>query len=64
MSQSGAPSSGNQMPEMKDSGRNVSCATGTAWSAVRTRLATASPSAASDAAPRASVTMAAGSSCG
>ena len=60
-SQSGAPSSGNQMPLMNEIGRNVSCATGIAWSALLTTLATATPSEARQAAPSSSVTIAAGS---
>ena len=39
------------MPEMNDSGRNVSWTTGCAWSADFTRLATATPSAARQPAP-------------
>ncbi len=52
------------MPEMKDSGSSVSCATGPAWSAVFVNVATASPSAASEAAPISRVTIAAGSVAG
>ncbi len=57
-SQLGASSSGYQMPEMNDSGRNVSWTTGWAWSADLTRLATATPSADRHAAPSSSVTTA------
>ena len=60
-SQSGAPSSGNQMPEMNETGRNVSCATGIAWSASLTSEATATPSDARHAEPSTSVSAAAGS---
>src|SRR3954451_3524063 len=60
-SQPGAPSSGNQMPEMNETGRKVSWATGVAWSADLTRLATATPSADRHSAPSASVTIASGS---
>jgi hypothetical protein len=48
------------MPEMNESGRNVIWATGIACSALRTRLATARPRAASAAEPSSSVTAAAG----
>ncbi len=60
-SQPGAPSSGNQMPEMNETGRKVSCATGCAWSAVFTKLATATPSEARQSAPSTSVASAIGS---
>ena len=60
VTQSGAPSSGNQMPEMNEIGRNVSWASGIACSLVRTSEPAARPSAARQAAPSAAVTIAAG----
>ena len=61
VTQPGAPSRGNQMPEMNEIGRNVSWASGIACSLVRTSEPAARPSAARQAAPRAAVTIAAGS---
>ena len=49
------------MPEMNDSGRNVSCTTGCAWSADFSMRATATPIADRQAAPSRSVTITAGS---
>jgi hypothetical protein len=61
VTQAGAPSSGNQMPEMNEIGRNVSWANGIACSLDRASEPAARPSDARQAAPSAAVRMAAGS---
>ena len=60
MSHDGASVIGNHTPEMNEIGRNVSCASGCAWSEVFATVPSASPSEPRHAAPSTSVSTACG----